>query len=403
MELKNIIKIIKTGDKEAVKIAKEALKRFCSDNMKDKKAFLPIIKEMKNLDQIGDVDRQATFVYVLSWFFFLIGRSYLKEVKSFMLKTILSESGKLRQAVVRSTTNTVLDLDMFSSAGDEKDISKEKARLMKQHRLWFCSLVEDIEDLVEKYSEPRFNRYKYVASMPVSVCKSLELLLNELLSSQRREDIYNEYRYNKQKQEINQTRDDILGNNLVLKTQEQAEKEQKWDYYYDAMEHLSLGDTGMAIMLLKKAIKLDNDFVAGFMGITSAYRTVGHKENLKAYTNLAYQKTRQAFPKWPKEMPWGIIEHRQYLRAICDKACLCQKEGNLQKAEELYRLLLKLNPGDNQGVRYLIAGMFAGMLPEQVNDLFDEGNAKQDWSKLEGLLDRENKKHHFWFPPNFEH
>ncbi len=172
-------------------------------------------------------------------------------------------------------------------------------------------------------------------------------------------------------------------------------KEDKWDYYYDAMECLNAGDAKTAKKLLEKAIKIDEDFVAGYMGITAVYKEKGNFKKEKECADLAFRKTKRHFPNWPKEMEWGILENRQYLRAICDKACVYHIEGNLKEAEKLYRLLLKLNPSDNQGVRYLLAGLFAGLKPQDIDDMFDEGNEKQDWSKLEKLVIAQNKKYHF--------
>jgi len=101
-------------------------------------------------------------------------------------------------------------------------------------------------------------------------------------------------------------------------------------------------------------------------------------------------------------MPWRILENRQYLRAICGKACVYHIEGNFKEADKLYRLLLKLNPNDNQGVRYLIAGMFAGLSPKDIDKLFDEGNKLQNWDKLERLVKEQNEKHQFWKEQEFD-
>ncbi|HET7922952.1 MAG TPA: tetratricopeptide repeat protein [Gammaproteobacteria bacterium] len=51
---------------------------------------------------------------------------------------------------------------------------------------------------------------------------------------------------------------------------------------------------------------------------------------------------------------WGLLETRPYMRA---RASLAQALEDLDRYEEAiahYRELLKLNPGDNQGIRYLL-------------------------------------------------
>lgn len=77
-------------------------------------------------------------------------------------------------------------------------------------------------------------------------------------------------------------------------------------------------------------------------------------------------------------------------------------DGEKEKAIELYKLLLKLNPGDNQGVRYVLSGVYAGISGEEINNMFDEGNDNQDWSKSERLVQEQNAKHKFWKPPKWD-
>jgi len=175
----------------------------------------------------------------------------------------------------------------------------------------------------------------------------------------------------------------------------------KWDYYYDAMEYLDAGDDKEAKGLLEKAIKVDEDFVAGYIGMVGVYKSRRNNKKVEEYTNLAFEKTKKKFPKWPKEMRWDVLENRQYLRAICGKAILSHENKNIKEAEELYHLLLKLNQNDNQGVRYLLAALYAGEHPRIADELMDEGNRLQDWNKLGKFLEDQNKKYKFWDYPNF--
>ncbi|GBE16380.1 hypothetical protein BMS3Abin15_00194 [bacterium BMS3Abin15] len=173
-------------------------------------------------------------------------------------------------------------------------------------------------------------------------------------------------------------------------------EKKKYDYYYDAMDFLNDGETKTAKKLLQKALKLDGDFIDAYNGLVAVYEGEGNKKKAKECSELAYSKTRETFPNWPEEMHWGEIDNRQFLRAVCNKAIYLHEEEKFKEAEELYRLLLKLNPGDNQGVRYLLAALFAGKEPEIVEELTDKGNELQDWSEMEELLETQNKKHKFW-------
>jgi len=53
---------------------------------------------------------------------------------------------------------------------------------------------------------------------------------------------------------------------------------------------------------------------------------------------------------------WGILETRPYMRARHGLAFCLWEAGEREKAIEHYTEMLRLNPGDNQGIRYLLAG-----------------------------------------------
>lgn len=176
----------------------------------------------------------------------------------------------------------------------------------------------------------------------------------------------------------------------------------KHNYYYDAMEELSFGDCGAAIRLLRKSIEIDEHYVEAYVGMAIAYEQKNNKKTAKKYADKAFEKTKLVFPKWPKEMRWGIMENRQYMRAIHLKACLdLELQNNEKQAKELFKLLLKMNPGDNQGIRYLLAGMYVGLSGQDIDDMTDKGNAEQNWDDLENLVMEQNKIHKFWDPPEF--
>lgn len=172
--------------------------------------------------------------------------------------------------------------------------------------------------------------------------------------------------------------------------------ERKNELYYDAMDLLNEGKYKEARILLMSALRIDRCFVDAYVGLTALYREKGDFEKEKYYADVAFEITESKFPKWPKRMEWGLMENRAYMRSICDKATTSQMYCDLQTAEELYRLLLKMNPNDNQGIRYLIAGMYEGKEPQEVDKMFDCGNKKQNWTELEKMLNTQNKKHKFW-------
>lgn len=175
--------------------------------------------------------------------------------------------------------------------------------------------------------------------------------------------------------------------------------EKKNELYYDAMEHLEAGNTNQAKKLLKDALLIDSEFVDAYVGLCALYREIGEFEKEKECADFGYDITKSKFPKWPTRMEWGVMGNRAYMRSICDKATTSRIAGDLKTAEKLYRLLLELNPNDNQGIRYLIAGMLAGKSSNDIDRMFDKGDADQNWDGLEKLVYEQNKIHKSWKEP----
>lgn len=54
---------------------------------------------------------------------------------------------------------------------------------------------------------------------------------------------------------------------------------------------------------------------------------------------------------------WGIIETRPYMRARAGLAGCLHAMGEREQAAAHYQDMLRLNPGDNQGIRYILANL----------------------------------------------
>lgn len=176
------------------------------------------------------------------------------------------------------------------------------------------------------------------------------------------------------------------------------------DLYYDAMDLINNGrknDLLQAEKILKQALAMDQYNVQTHIGLASVYGVIGNKEKAKDHIKIAYDQTVKKFPNWPKKMSWGDMNNRAYMRAIQFRADLHADEGEREKAVELYKLLLRLNPGDNQGVRYTLSGLYAGISGEEISKMFECGNKNQNWDELENLVKKQNAKHKFWKEPRY--
>lgn len=87
---------------------------------------------------------------------------------------------------------------------------------------------------------------------------------------------------------------------------------------------------------------------------------------------------------------WGILETRPYMRARLGLAQCLWALGEKEAAIQHYRDMLRLNPGDNQGVRYMLAACLLEMGRDtELEALLKQykGDVSADWLYTWALLD----------------
>ncbi|MDI6883339.1 MAG: hypothetical protein QMC93_02595 [Patescibacteria group bacterium] len=238
--LKNLIEIIKTGSPEEVKVAQKQVEKFWHEvyipkREEGRKAFSIFLDEIKEFDKIQDIDHQAYLINTLKWPFFSIGEEYFEEWTNFVLKCIQHPSGKIRQAILKATEWLVLDIavDVKFDLDSKRKISQEEKERIEKNKNCFGYFVSATEELLEKYYEPRFNRYKYIKSLPVGVYKSLQKLMVEVfLRSEHYEKIYEDFLKRKalETKEAKQTEEELqaLINEYHLKERLTTEMIRDW-------------------------------------------------------------------------------------------------------------------------------------------------------------------------------
>lgn len=163
-------------------------------------AFGVFLDELENFDQIKDVEHQAYFIYALKWPLWSgVGEERFEEWAVFLLEQIQNPSGKIRQAVINATEYLIHDLRLdkrrdFEIVRSRRLERKEFERIVDRNIARFGDFVMEVEDLIERYQEPKFKCYKYVSSMPVGVYKSLNILITDVLfRSDYYKSIYQDY------------------------------------------------------------------------------------------------------------------------------------------------------------------------------------------------------------------
>jgi tetratricopeptide (TPR) repeat protein len=178
-------------------------------------------------------------------------------------------------------------------------------------------------------------------------------------------------------------------------------KKTKEDYFYDGLEYLDEEDMLHALASFKKAMEMDDEYIDAYNGIGNLNMLLEDYKKSKEYYQKAYILTKQHFKGiWPTELEWSILENRQYLRAICGFAICYWKENNIQEAERLFSLLLKLNKSDNQGVRFIVAAILEKITFEQYDKMQSKATENGDYDKIDELFERQNEVHHFWSNPH---
>jgi len=107
----------------------------------------------------------------------------------------------------------------------------------------------------------------------------------------------------------------------------------------------------------EKAIKLDPDLADAYNGLAEVAISKGNSVAAEEYYRKAYEKAKaylgtedeKAF-SW-----WGELETRPYMRSRQGLGLLFLETKRYDEAIREFKELLKRNPNDNQGIRYLVA------------------------------------------------
>lgn len=138
------------------------------------------------------------------------------------------------------------------------------------------------------------------------------------------------------------------------------ERSKYWEMVYDAWELLCSGEKKEAKKTALKALKLDPSLADAHNILAAIEEEDGDlKKALQLYTQARRTAARDLGSEAPESRVWWLdLDSRPYMRAREGAAFINWGLGNLDQAIAEYREILKRNPNDNQGVRYLIAPLF---------------------------------------------
>lgn len=155
------------------------------------------------------------------------------------------------------------------------------------------------------------------------------------------------------------------------------------DVVYDAMD---ASTKALAIKHALKALSI-SPHCSDAYNILAWYWARNDDEKIALCSHAVKAAEKVLGPKGFEEFAphfWGFLETRPYMRARHTLALVLSAKGRHAEAAEHYRDMLRLNPGDNQGVRYLLIDLLLllGLLEEAEELLgrYDEAMAAWLWS-----------------------
>ena len=125
---------------------------------------------------------------------------------------------------------------------------------------------------------------------------------------------------------------------------------------YDGWELLD-SDIREAKKCFRQALALDPDIADAYNGLAEIAKALGDQMAAERHYLTAYEKAKAALGTEDAKAFawWGELETRPYMRSRHGLGLLYLEAGRYEQAIALFEDLLRKNPNDNQGIRYLIA------------------------------------------------
>ncbi len=122
----------------------------------------------------------------------------------------------------------------------------------------------------------------------------------------------------------------------------------------EGMEYWWEGDRRTALKYFRRALKLDPQHADAHNHLGIASLDARKLKDAEEHFRAAVDGGEQRIERDGGEVPWAILENRPYLRALGNLALALAEQRKWPEALAIHQRILKLNPNDNQGVRYLV-------------------------------------------------
>ena len=132
------------------------------------------------------------------------------------------------------------------------------------------------------------------------------------------------------------------------------ERQRAEDILDQGLYLLEAGDEDEAGRYFFKSTEVDPTYADAYNHLGNIAWRKGDWAQAEGLYHKALELAQPEVSDIPKGSFWGMLESRPYMRALHGLGLTAWKQGRLEGAIDTFRQMLKLNPNDNQGARYLI-------------------------------------------------
>lgn len=165
---------------------------------------------------------------------------------------------------------------------------------------------------------------------------------------------------------------------MTKKLREFVDKDHRvMDAYYDLCERYTGRNAKTIKGQLRRLIEKDPDFLDSYLLLHQILQDEGNFLEAEKILDQAYGRAIELITdkkgNWPDILEWSWLENRHIIRTILNKAILLWISKETDRALDLFRKLLKTNPGDNVGARDYILAIRMDMSFEEFERRFNKG------------------------------
>ena len=172
------------------------------------------------------------------------------------------------------------------------------------------------------------------------------------------------------------------------------------DEFYDVVQSYTGRNLKTIQKKLEKLIRKDPDFLDSYSMLAEVIIREKGPEEAEKLSDEAFNRAINLITdkngNWPEILEWGWLENRHIIRTLLNKAIMLWDLEDLDPALDLFRKLLRSNPGDNIGAREFILAIRMKMTHEQFEKRFNKGGFYD--MKLMDWFEKNHKK----YPDDFD-